>query len=670
MILVFCIKINTYVITLTERIGVFVCHCGRNIAEMVDVKKVVQEIAKHPLVVHAEDYKYMCSAPGQDLIRKAIKEKNLTSIIVAACSPSLHLVTFRTAAKSVGLNPYKVEMANIREQNSWVHEDRKSATEKAISIIKAIIEKVARNSPLSPVRSKVTKRCLVIGGGIAGIQAALDVANAGFEVILVEKSPTIGGRMAQLAETFPTLDCAQCILTPKMSEVSRHPNIRLYTLSEVVEVSGYVGNFKVKIKKKPRYVDIEACNLCGECEEVCPALILDDGYNRELAVRKAIYMPFPQAVPSAYVIDMENCKGVACSKCVEVCDQDAINLYEKEEIIEFDVGAIIVATGFDLLPKEKIGEYGYGRYEDVVDSLQFERILSATGPTGGEIKRHSDGKVPKKIAFVQCAGSRDKNYLPYCSGICCMYTAKHALLYKHLVPDGDAYIFYIDIRAFSKGYEEFIKRVQEECGVKYVRGKVSKIYKDGDSLVVRAVDTITGEIFKEKFDMVVLAMGIVPNAKEVAEVLRIPVDENGFLQEVHPKLRPVETPMGGIFICGVAQGPKDIQTSVAQASGAASKAIEILSKDEIEKEPTVARIDKNLCTRCGICVNVCPYSAIRMTPEGAEVIEVSCEGCGTCVSSCPVGAISLENMTDEQIFRMVEAMLGGPVRVEEKPAVV
>ncbi len=534
-----------------ERIGVFVCHCGRNIAETVDVDWVVREISKHPFVIHAEHYKYMCSAPGQDLIRKAIKEKRLTAIVVAACSPSLHLETFRSVAESAGLNKYRVEIANIREQNSWVHEDREKATEKAIRITLSAIEKVLENKPLTPVRSKVVKRCLVLGGGIAGIQAALDVANAGYEVILVEKSPTIGGRMAQLAETFPTLDCAQCILTPKMSEVARHPNIKLLTLSEVVEVSGHVGSFKVKVRRRPRYVRVGLCNLCGECEKVCPVIVLDKDYDRELSIRRAIYIPFPQAVPSAYVVDPEHCRGVACSKCVEVCEQNAIDLYEEEEILEFEVGAIIVATGFDLLPKEIIGEYGYGRYEDVIDSLQFERLLSSTGPTGGEIRRPSDGRIPRRVAFVQCAGSRDTNYLPYCSGICCMYTAKHALLYKHLVPDGDAYVFYIDIRAPSKGYEEFIKRVQEEFGVKYVRGKVSKIYRDGDGLVVRAVDTITGEIFKEKFDMVVLALGVVPNTRQVAETLRIPTDENGFLQEVHPKLRPVESPIRGIFICGM-----------------------------------------------------------------------------------------------------------------------
>lgn len=643
-----------------EKVGVFICHCGRNIAETVDIKRAVETVSKHPFVVHAEDYKYMCSAAGQNLIRKAIREKGLTTVVVAACSPSLHLETFRSAARDAGLNIYKVEMANIREKVSWVHDDREEATNKAIRIIWSTINKAIGNKPLEKISSKLVKRCLVIGGGIAGMQAALDVANAGYEVILVEKSPTLGGRMAQLAETFPTLDCAQCILKPKMAEVARHPKIRVLTLSEVVEINGSVGDFLVKIKKKPRYVDIEACNMCGECSKVCPQVVLDKDFNRGLALRKAIYIPFPQAVPAAYVIDPENCLGVGteqCSKCVDVCEANAINLFDREEIEEVEVGAIIVATGFDLYPKENLGEYGYGKYLDVIDSLQFERLLSATGPTGGEIRRPSDGRVPKKIAFIQCAGSRDQQHLPYCSRICCMYTAKHALMYKHLIPDGEAYIFYIDVRTGGKRYEEFFKRVQEEAGVRYIRGRVAKIYEEDGKLVLQAIDTITAKPLRLEVDMVVLAMGIVPRTREIARVLRIPIDENGFLQEVHPKLRPVESPVKGIFLAGVAQGPKDIQDTVAQASAAASKALELLSKDKIEKEPTVAFVDKNKCAKCGICLNLCPYSAITMTPEGAEVINVVCEGCGVCASACPSDAIHLANFSKIQVFSAIEGAL-------------
>ena len=646
---------------MAERIGVFVCHCGRNIAETVDVKKVVEEVSKHPFVVYATDYAYMCSDPGQSLIKKAIIEHRLTRVIVAACSPNMHEETFRKVCKESGLNPYMCEIANIREQCSWVHRDKKKATEKAIKIIYTVIEKVLRNEPLEPVSIGIKKKCLVIGGGIAGIQAALDVADAGFEVILVEKSPTIGGHMAQLAETFPTLDCAQCILTPKMVAVSRHPRIKLYTNAEVVEVEGFVGNFRVRIHKKPRYVIEDKCNICGDCADVCPVIVVNE-FDRGLSLRKAIYIPFSQAVPAAYVIDPEHCLGlnpITCGACIEACEQQAIDPNMGDEYIIEEVGAIIVATGYELYPKENIGEYGYGKYEDVIDSLQFERLLSSTGPTKGEIRRPSDGKIPKSIAFIQCVGSRDSQHLEYCSKICCMYTAKHAMLYKHLVPDGKAYVFYIDIRAAGKGYEEFIKRVQEEHGVIYIRGKVSKVYEENGKLIVQAVDTLTGEKMEIPVDMVVLAMGIIPSptAKKLANILKIPTDKYGFFQEVHPKLRPVETPSRGIFICGAAQAPKDISESVAQASAAAAKAIALLSQDRLYHEPLVAQVNQDFCSGCGICQSLCPFGAITITDHVASINEIICEGCGICVSACPSGAITLRNTTDEQVLSMIKAAL-------------
>ena len=645
----------------TERVGVFVCHCGRNIAGTVDVKKVVEVVSEHPNVVYATDYKYMCSEPGQNLIREAIMEHRLTAVVVAACTPSMHEETFRKVCSESGLNWYKCEIANIREQCSWVHSEMDKATEKAIKIVYSTIEKVIKNESLAPITIDLEKKCLVIGGGIAGIQAALDVADAGFDVILVEKSPTIGGRMAQLSETFPTLDCAQCILTPRMVAVARHPRIKIYTLSEVIKVDGFVGNFKVWIKKKPRYVDIEKCTMCGECEKVCPVVVPNE-FDRGLSLRKAIYIPFPQAVPAAYVIDPDACLGlnpIVCGECIDVCDQKAINYDDKEEIIVENVGAIIVATGYDLYPKEKIAEYGYGKYEDVIDSLQFERLLSSTGPTGGVIRRPSDGKIPESIAFIQCVGSRDANHLEYCSKICCMYTAKHAMMYKHLVPNGQAYVFYIDVRAAGKGYEEFIKRVMEEYGVVYIRGRVSKIYKENGKLIVQSVDTLTGERLEIPVDMVVLAMGMVPSRdnKRLAETLRIPVDQYGFFQEVHPKLRPVESFTSGIFVCGVAQGPKDISETVAQASAAAAKAIALLSKDKIYHEPIIAHVNEELCSGCGVCQSVCPYGAIEVINKVAKVNEVLCEGCGTCVSACPSAAIQLKNFRDEQIISMIQTIL-------------
>lgn len=1108
-----------------ERIGVFVCHCGLNIAGTVDVEKVTEELSKYPGVAYATDYRYVCSDPGQNLIKEAVKEHNLTKFVVAACTPSLHERTFRRVGENAGLNPYLVEIANIREQCSWVHTDKDKATEKAIRIIKYVVEKLKLNRPLEPSRIPITKKALVIGGGIAGIQAALDIADAGYEVLIVERMPSIGGHMAQLSETFPTLDCSQCILTPKMVDVGHHPKIKLMTLSEIDEVSGYVGNFKVKIRKKVRYVDIDKCTACGECEKVCPVEV-PSWFEVGLAKRKAIYRPFPQAVPSAYSItrlgmppcqaacpihqnaqgyvtliregkykealevilrdhplpsicgrvctrpcetsctrkdvdepvaihslkrfvtdmfpnfklegpkdekdkriaivgagpaglacayelrkrgykvtiydvlpypggmmyvgipefrlpkklllrdikriedvgvefklkvqvgkdvtldelkekydalfiaigahierkmgiegedldgvwggveflrsinlgkkvkigkrvcvvgggnsavdaarvalrlgakevtivyrrsrvempadpkevdeteaegvkilfltlptkaigdgkireieclrmelgppdesgrrrpipiegsefripcdtliitigqepdinslkdklglkltrwktfevdpvtmqtnipgvfaggdcvrgpdviidaildgkkaaesiarylegrDMKeereepfksdvklDTKGIPkkprvkmrkididkriswkevelgfneeeareeasrcldcavccdCRLCTQACEPKAIDHFMKDEIIEEEFGAIIVATGYETMPKEQIGEYGAGRIKDVIDGLQFERLLSASGPTGGIVKRPSDESIPKEVVFIQCVGSRDEKKYPYCSKICCMYTAKHAMLYKHRIPDGQAYVFFMDVRTGGKGYEEFWKRAVEEDGVVYLRGKVSTIYEENGKVVVCGFDTLTGKQIRISADLVVLAMAIRPSPgiEELASKLGLCPDEFGFLQEAHPKLRPVETVSSGIFLAGVCQGPKDIPEVVAQASGAASKVIAMFSQDEYIREPIIADVDEELCSGCRVCIGVCPYNAREYDEEKGivKVIEALCEGCGACASTCPSGATSVKNYTDEQVFRMVTTALEG-----------
>ena len=647
-----------------KRTGVFVCHCGINIAGTVDVKKVSKELSKHSGVVHSEDYVYMCSDPGQNLIIEAIKEKKLDSVVVACCSPNLHETTFRNTAKSAGLNAFQCEIANIREQCSWVHKDMEKATEKAMKITKSATEKVRRNESLEPISVPVTRRALVIGGGIAGIQSALDLANTGFEVILVEREPSIGGHMIQLSETFPTLDCSQCILTPKMVEVSKHPKIKLMTYSEVQEISGYVGNFKVKILKKPTYVDPDKCTLCDECIKVCPVVVPNE-FDLGLTARRAIYIPFPQAIPATFTLDIKNCPGllpIACGKCADVCEPDAIDYDMKPEIVEEEVGAIIVATGYDLYDKELLTEYGYGKYPDVLDGLQFERLLSASGPTMGKVLRPSDHKEPKEVVFIQCAGSRDPElHCAYCSKICCMYTAKHAMLYKHHVPDGQAYIFYIDIRSGGKDYEEFVQRAVEDDGVLYLRGKVSKIFEDNGKIKVWGVDTLTGKDIEIDADMVVLATATRPSkgADELAKKLKIAMDKDGFLAEAHPKLRPVESVTSGMFLAGAAQAPKDIPEAVAQASGAAAKAISILSQDRLYHAPTVAKVNVNLCTGCGMCVQVCPYDALSLKNGKVEVNEVLCEGCGTCSATCLRAAIQVKNMTPLQVDEMIKAALGG-----------
>jgi len=650
-----------------KKIGVFVCHCGLNIKETVDVVEVARTVKEqNKEVVFAQDYIFMCSDPGQNLIKQTIEENNLDKVVVACCSPTLHETTFREAAKEAGLNEFQLEVANIREQCSWVHTDKQLATKKAIKIINSLIEKVRLNDSLEPVEAPMTKKALVIGGGVAGIQAALDIAEAGYPVVLVEKSPSIGGHMAQLSETFPTLDCSQCILTPKMVSVAKHKNITIHANSEVDMIDGIVGNFKVRIRKKAPYVDPNMCTICNDCAEVCPVWVPNE-FEEGLAFRKAIYIPFPQAIPATYTLDIDNCLGlspIACGKCREVCEANAINYDSYDEIIEEDVGAVVVATGFDLYNMEKMQEYGYGKYPDVIDGLMFERILSATGPTGGQVRRPSDGKVPKSIVFIQCCGSRDpEHHNSHCSRICCMYTAKHAKLYKHNVHDGNAYIFYIDIRSGGKGYEEFIQDSVEKEHIIYIRGKAAKVFQEKDELVVWGVDTLTGKRVEVRADMVVLAMAMVPSqgTLDLAKKLKMSTNEIGFLTEAHPKLRPVETVKAGFFLAGAAQGPKDIPDTVSQGSAAASKALALLSSDRIFHNPETALVVEEYCCGCGICVSVCPYGARVIDPKKkiALVEEVLCESCGSCIAACPTGASQQKNLTDSQLSNMLNAILKG-----------
>ncbi len=651
----------------TKRVGVFVCHCGLNIAGMVKVKEVVDKASKHSDVVFATDHKYLCSEPGQALIKDSIRQHHLDAVVVAACSPAMHEATFKTIAQLAGLNRYECEIANIREQVSWVHDDSDEATSKAHIAVRQSIEKVKLNEPLQPITVPVTRRVLVIGGGIAGIRAALDVANAGYQVYLVEKSGSIGGRMAQLSETFPTLDCSTCILGPLMVEVYRHPKIRLLRLSKVEEVRGYIGNFKVRVRQEPPYVDEAKCNACGECAKVCPAELPNE-FDLGLTWRKAIYTPFAQAVPPAYVLDSKNCLGLlpqACGECKKACDQfgtSCIDLDAWPQIHELEVGAIIAATGYELYDATKLTEYGYGIFPDVMTSLEFERMLSASGPTSGEIRRPSDGQTPREIVFIQCAGQREpERALPYCSKICCMYTARHAMMFRHKVPNGQAYVFYMDIRAGGKGYEEFIKRCQEERGLLYLRGRVAKVYRENGKLVVKGVDTLSGKTVQINADLVVLAVGMIPSSEthELASALKASLDANGFFSEAHPKLRPLESPTAGIFLAGAGQAPKDIPETVAQASGAAAKALVLLSSPTLEREPTVAQVVGELCSGCGICIPSCPFDALSLDADTklAEVSEALCEGCGTCIASCPSSALSLRNLTDQQMLAMIEAVV-------------
>ncbi len=648
-----------------KKIGLYICHCGSNIAGVVNIERVKNYFSSVEGVEISDDYKYMCSEPGQKKLRDAILEKGLNGVVVACCSPRMHEITFRNAALAAGLNPYQVEIANIREQCSWVHQkDKEKATNKAIEIIKTMIEKVKRDEPLEPIEFDITKRALVIGGGIAGITAAVDIANAGYEVILVEKKHSIGGKMLQLSETFPTLDCAQCTLTPKTVEAGRHSKIKLLVYSEVEEVKGYIGNFDVKIRKKASYVDWSKCTGCGLCQEKCPSKTASE-FDRELGERKAIYTLSPQAVPNKPIIDKESCRFFRegkCKVCEKVCPVQAIVYDMKDEVIEEKVGAIIVATGYDILEVDKVPEYGYGMYPDVIDGLQFERINSASGPTGGEIKRPSDGKVPKEVVFIKCVGSRDpEKGIPYCSRICCMYLGKHARLYKHKVPDGQAYLFYMDIRSFGKGYEEFIQQSMEEANLLYIRGRVARIFQEGDKLVVWGVDTLSGKKVEIKADMVVLGTAVLPSegAKDLAKVLRTATDEYGFLNEAHIKLKPVESMTSGIYLAGCAQSPKDIPDTVSQAGAAAAKVLSLFGKDKMVQEPLVACVDTDLCSGCGLCVAACPFDARQLDTEEkiSMVNEALCQGCGACVSVCPNKACSLRNAMPKTYISMLERYL-------------
>ncbi len=660
-----------------QKIGVFVCWCGSNIAGTVDVQAVSDALAKEPGVVYSTNYQYMCSEAGQNLIKDAIKEYGLTGVVICSCSPRMHEATFRKAVASVGLNPYMLEVANVREQCSWIHKDKAVATEKAIILGRAAIAKVQLNAPLQAGESPVVKRALVIGGGIAGIQTALDIAEAGFDVDIVEKTPTIGGKMAQIDKTFPTLDCASCIVTPKMVDCSQNEKIHIYSYSEVEDVKGFVGNFTVKIKKKARYVDENKCTGCGDCTTKCPMKNVPNEFNLGLDNRRAIYIPFAQAVPKVATIDPNYCnmlKNGKCGVCAKVCSAGAIDYKQQDQFIEEKYGAIVVATGYNPIKLDKFEEFGYALSKDVVTSLELERLMNAAGPTGGTLLRPSDGKHPHTIVFVQCVGSRDTSGCgkPYCSKICCMYTAKHAMLIREKYPDTDVYVFYIDVRTPGKNFDEFYRRAVEQYGVHYIKGMVGKVAPRADGkLMVQASDLLADEQLHIEADLVVLAAAIEPDksARHLATMLTASMDTNDFFTEAHPKLRPVESPTAGIFLSGVCQGPKDIPETVSQASAAAAKVIGLLVKDKLTTNPCVAHSNELMCNGCSTCERVCPYGAItyiekefRMPDRTTQVRRVAsvnpavCQGCGACTVACPSGAMDLNGFSNSQIMAEVDAI--------------
>jgi heterodisulfide reductase subunit A len=654
-----------------ERIGVYVCHCGSNIAGVVDVENVAQWAVRelgHRGVVIARDYKFMCSSLGQELIENDIKELGLTRVVVAACSPHLHENTFRTACKRAGLNPYLCELVSIREQVSWVHTDHAAATEKSKAVISGGVERVIQQVPLEALHVPIHEATLVVGGGIAGIQAALEVADAGHPVYMVEREPSIGGHMSQFDKTFPTLDCAACILTPRMVSVGTHPNVKLFTYSEVTRVDGYVGNFTVTIRKKARHIDEELCTGCGICQEKCPKKVIDEIYEAGLGYRKAVYTPFPQAVPKYPVIDEPNCtfyqKGT-CKACEKFCPTGAINFDQQDEYVTVEVGNIIIATGYDLFDPRRITHYGYGRLANVFTSLEFERLSNAAGPTNGEIVLRDGVTKPKAVGVIHCVGSRDRNYNNYCSVICCMQGLKFAHLVKERT-GATVYNFYIDMRTAAKAYDEFYQRVLEE-GTLFVRGKVAEVTDaarlpgEEGKLIIQVEDTLAGKQRRIPVDMVVLSAALEPrhDAKEVAKLFGISCSADGWLIEKHPKLDPVATMTEGVFIAGCVSGPKDIPSSVSQGAASAARVLGRIEQGEIALEPVRASVDPDRCSGCRICNDLCPFNAITYLEDRGvtEINPALCQGCGTCVAACPAGAISGTGFSNEQIIAQIEGLL-------------
>jgi heterodisulfide reductase subunit A len=656
---------------MSEKIGVYVCHCGTNIAGTVDVVEVAQwaaEKLKSRGVVVAREYKFMCSSLGQELIEKDIRELGLTRVVVAACSPHLHEATFRTACARAGLNPYLCELVSIREQVSWVHTDKKAATAKAKAVISGGVERVIHHEALEPLQVPINPATLVVGGGIAGIQAALEIADSGFPVYMVEREPSIGGHMAQFDKTFPTLDCAACILTPKMVAVGVHPHITLHTWSEVTQVDGYVGNFTVTVRKKARYINTDLCTGCGICQEKCPKKVVDDVFEVGLSQRKAVYTPFPQAVPNYPVIDAENCiyfDTGKCKACEKFCPTGAIDFEQQDELIQLEVGNIILATGYDLFDATRIPQYGYGRLANVITSLEFERLCNASGPTNGHIVLRDGETVPQTVGIIHCVGSRDLNYNRYCSVICCMQSLKFAHLVKEHT-GAKVYNFYIDMRTAFKDYDEFYQRVLDE-GVNFIRGKVAEVTdaartsEEEGKLIVQVYDTLFGKQRRFPVDMVILSAALEPrrDAKEVAHLFGISCSENGWFIEKHPKLDPVATMTEGVFIAGCVQGPKDIPSSVAQGAAASARVLGRIQQKEMSLEPIRASVIEEKCSGCRVCNDLCPFNAITFNEERhvTEIKAALCQGCGTCVAACPSGAITGTGFSSEQVLAQLDGLL-------------
>ena len=634
---------------MASRIGVYICQCGTNIAATVDSVAVAEYAATLPHVVVARDHMYMCSDPGQEMIKQDIHDYDLNRVVVASCSPRMHEVTFRTVVQEAGVNPYYFEMSNIREQCSWVHADRDVGTQKARELVAGSVAKAALLEPLEERQVDVTPTALVIGGGIAGLEAALEIADAGYRAYLVEKEPSLGGRMAQLNKTFPRLEDAGSLVVSEMQRAMEHPDLEVLAYSEVQAVDGYVGNFKVTVRQKPRFVDPDRCTACGKCAQACVlAGQVPDRFQAGLGQRAAIYTPFPAALPPTYTVDPTHCLLLTAGECLSgdggappkgptkrgpacalACPEEAVDFGQEETERTLAVGAIIIATGYDPFDATRKPELGYGRYPGVISALEFERLAADNGPTGGRILVPGTGREPEQVVFIHCVGSRDKLLgNEYCSRVCCMYTAKQASVVMEQLPNARVTAFYMDVRAFTKGGEEFYDRARAR-GVRYRRGNPSEVYRRGDKLIVRSEDTLLRRTVEVEADLVVLAVGLEPGAggAEVSTMLKLSCTGDRFLAEAHPKLRPVDTTSAGIFLAGACQGPKDIPDTVAQAKAAASSALIPLSTGMAKVEAIVSSVDRELCVGCGLCEPTCPYSALSPHPwRGIVTINLSPAG--------------------------------------------
>lgn len=640
-----------------NRIGVFLCHCGGNISDNVDLDRIEEELSKNDEVYSIKHHENLCSLEGKNIIKNEILMNDLDRIVVAACSKITHGETFQNYIKP--LNPYLFEMPNIREQCSWVTIDKDESTTKALSLINSAIESVKYNEPMKKIPTQVKNSVLVIGAGISGITTANSLAKQGMEVTLIEKRPAVGGAMIQVGKVFTpgklSEDCAACLLNPVINEMVRNKNITLYTNTVLERSSRNAGNFDVILRKKPVYIDPDKCTSCGKCNEVCPSFAPDE-WNEGLNTRKAIYKPFPQAVPSEYTLDDESC--IKCGACKNICPTNAINLDAIDEIMSLTVGSVVIATGHKRFDTFKRPEYGHEFYDDVLSQMQLARMMGVNGPSHGELKVPSTGKTPKKVVMIQCVGSRDQ--MPdghkYCSKVCCMIAIKNANLIRSHYPDTEVTICYTDIRTPGI-YEKYYKYVQDN-GIKFIRARPGEVARKDGHLVVRLEDTLTKNKLELDTDLVVLSAALESSdgTIEAAKTLGVPLTEDNFVKEKHPKMKPVATDIEGIFVCGTAQGPKDITDSIIQANTAATKISELVNGG-LEVEPFIASVNVKKCVLCGACVDTCIYQAISLERNSIRVGPIACNGCGDCILTCPQEAISIRGQSDEKLEANIRGML-------------